>query len=69
METFALTSAVFGQALAPPVLGLISDWTSLLAAFYIVSPQVVLGALILMRARRTIARDAQAIIEAIVQRG
>lgn len=66
VSAFALTSAVFGQALAPPFLGLISDWTSLLAAFYIVSPPVVIGALILMRARRTLARDAQAIIEAIV---
>lgn len=68
VSAFALTSAVFGQALAPPFLGLISDLTSLLAAFYIVSPQVVIGALILLRARKTIARDAQAIIEAIVAR-
>jgi MFS family permease len=65
-SAFALTSAVFGQALAPPLVGLISDLTSLLAAFYIVAPNVVAGTLILLRARRTLARDAQAIIEAIV---
>lgn len=69
ISAFALTSAVFGQALAPPALGLISDWTSsLLAAFYIVSPQVVIGALILLRARRTIGRDAMAIMQAIADR-
>lgn len=69
ISAFALTSAVFGQALAPPFLGLISDWTSsLLAAFYIVSPQVVVGALILLRARHTIGRDAMAIMQAIANR-
>ncbi|MGH2759259.1 MAG: MFS transporter, partial [Actinomycetota bacterium] len=68
-SAFALTSAIFGQALAPPFIGLISDLTSsLLAAFYIVSPQVAVGALILLRARKTIGVDAQAILEAIVAR-
>jgi sugar phosphate permease len=67
-SAFALTSAVFGQALAPPFMGLLSDWTSLLGAFYIVMPQILIGTLILLRARKTLARDAQAIIEAIVER-
>jgi MFS family permease len=67
-SAFALTSAVFGQALAPPLVGLISDWTSLQAAFYIVAPQVAIGALILLRARRTLEQDAQAIIEAVIAR-
>ncbi len=66
VSAFALTSAVFGQALAPPFVGLMSDLTSLLGAFYILTPPVVVGTLILLRARRTLERDAQAIIEAIV---
>jgi MFS family permease len=67
-SAFALTIAVFGTALAPPLLGIISDFTSLLAAFYIVSPPVVIGAMILLRARYTIADDIQAIITSIAAR-
>ena len=67
-SAFALTSALFGTALAPPLVGFISDRTSLLAAFYIISPQVVVGTLIMLRARHTLGRDAQAIIEAVMAR-
>lgn len=67
-SAFALVSALFGTALAPPLVGIISDATSLLAAFYIISPPVVLGTLIMLRARHTLGRDAQAIVEAIMAR-
>lgn len=68
-SAFALISTVFGTALAPPLVGLLSDLTgSLVTAFYIVMPPVIVGALILRRARFTIAEDAQAIIQSIVER-
>ncbi|MGH9198772.1 MAG: hypothetical protein ACRD1T_23975, partial [Acidimicrobiia bacterium] len=57
----------FGTALAPPLVGLISDLTSLLAAFYIVTPPIAVGALILLKARDTIEEDARAIIGAYMQ--
>lgn len=65
-SAFALITAVFGTALAPPILGILSDLTSLLGAFYIVSPPIVVGALILLRARYTIAEDMQRIVDEIV---
>lgn len=68
-SAFALVSALFGTALAPPVVGIISDITSsLLAAFYIVSPPIIAGSLILLRARHTVQEDAQAIIQALMAR-
>lgn len=66
VSAFSLTSAVFGTALAPPIVGALSDATSLLAAFNIVSPIVLIGALIVLRARKTIVEDAQAIFEAMI---
>jgi MFS family permease len=66
VSAFSITSALFGQALAPPIVGALSDATSLLAAFNIVSPIVVIGALIVLRARRTIVEDVQAIFESMV---
>ena len=66
VSAFSLSSAVFGTALAPPVVGILSDATSLLGAFNIVSPIVLVGALIVLRARKTIVADAQAIMEAVL---
>jgi MFS family permease len=62
-SAFALTSTVFGSALAPPLLGLLSDTIgSLVGAFYIVTPPIIVGSLILRRAQHTIVEDAQAIL-------
>ena len=62
-SAFALTSTLFGTALAPPFVGLLSDATgSLVAAFYLVTPPVVVGSLILRRAKDTIVEDAAAIL-------
>jgi MFS family permease len=68
VSAFSLTAALFGTALAPPIVGGLSDITSLLAAFNLVSPIVVIGALIVLRARRTIVEDAGAILEAVLAR-
>ena len=68
-SAFALVAAVLGTAMAPPVVGGLSDLTSLVTAFYIVFPPVVVGLLFLLRARRTIIEDAEAIITAILERG
>ena len=65
-SAFALTSTLFGTALAPPFVGLLSDVTgSLVAAFYIVTPPVVVGSLILRRAKDTIVDDAAAILSTL----
>jgi MFS family permease len=66
-SAFALVSTVLGTALAPPLVGLLSDLTSLVVAFYIVFPPIIIGVLFLLRARHTIAEDAQAIITAMVR--
>jgi MFS family permease len=66
-SAFALVSTVLGTALAPPLVGLLSDLTSLVVAFYIVFPPVVIGVMFLLRARHTVAEDAQAIITAMLQ--
>jgi MFS family permease len=66
-SAFALVAAVLGTALAPPLVGLLSDLTSLVTAFYIVFPPIVVGLLFLLRARHTIVEDAQAIIEAMME--
>lgn len=64
-SAFALTSAVFGTALAPPLVGALSDATSLLGAFYIVTPPIFIGTFILLRARNTIEDDAAAMVQAM----
>ena len=65
-SAFALASAVFGTALAPPLVGLLSDITgSLVAAFYIVFPPIIGGLLLLMRARTTIIDDAAVLMQAL----
>jgi MFS family permease len=66
-SAFALVSTVLGTALAPPLVGLLSDLTSLVTAFYIVFPPIIIGVLFLLRARHTIAEDAQAIITAMLR--
>ena len=67
-SAMALTTAVFGQAAAPLVVGGLSRATgSLVAAFWIVFPPVIVGLLLLLRARHTLEQDAQAIITAIVE--
>lgn len=63
-SAFALAAAVFGTALAPVLVGVLSDLTSLVGAFYIVFPPVMVGLLFLLRARTTIVEDAAAIIAA-----
>jgi len=69
VSAFALVSTVFGTALAPVVVGAISDLTgSLSAAFYIVTPPVILGTVILRRAKHTIVEDAAAILTTLAER-
>lgn len=68
-SAFALTSTLFGTALAPPFVGLLSDVTgSLVGAFYLVMPPVVIGSLILRRAKDTIVEDAAAILTTMAER-
>lgn len=67
-SAFALTAALLGPALAPFVVGQLSDLTgSLVAAFYIVFPPVIVGLLLLLRARHTINEDAAAIITKMME--
>lgn len=67
-SAFALTSTVLGTASAPIVVGGLSDLTgSLVTAYLIVTPSTVLGAIILRRARHTIAEDAAAIFQGLAQ--
>jgi len=67
-SAMALTTSIFGQAMAPVLVGWISDTTgSLVAAFYIVFPPVIFGLLLLLRARHTLEDDARAIVTAIYE--
>jgi MFS family permease len=67
-SAFALASTVFGTALAPPLVGLLSDvFGSLVAAFYVVMPPVLVGSLILRRAKDTIVADAEAIVSRMLE--
>lgn len=69
VSAFALVSTIFGTALAPVVVGGISDVTgSLVTAFYVVTPPVIVGALILRRAKHTIVDDAAAILTTMAER-
>lgn len=66
-SAFALASTVFGTALAPYLVGALSDATgSLVGAFYLVTPPVLVGSLILRRAQHTITEDAGAILAAVL---
>jgi MFS family permease len=65
-SAMALTTSVFGTALAPVLVGAVSSLTgSLVTAFYITFPPVILGLTLLLRARHTLEDDARAIVTAI----
>jgi MFS family permease len=62
---FSLISIVGGSALAPPLLGALSDATNLRVAFLICMPPVFLGGLILMRARKHLDEDVGKVLMAV----
>jgi MFS family permease len=62
---FSLISIVGGSALAPPVLGALSDATNLRIAFLICMPAVFVGALILLRARKHLDEDVAKVLMAV----
>jgi MFS family permease len=67
-SAMALTTSVFGTALAPVLVGGVSSLTgSLVTAFYLTFPPVILGLLLLLRARHTLEDDARAIVTAIYE--
>lgn len=67
-SAFALTAAVLGPAAAPFVVGVLSQATgSLVTAFYLVLPPVIVGLLLLLRARHTINEDAAKIIAKVME--
>ncbi|RIK06867.1 MAG: hypothetical protein DCC49_10935 [Acidobacteria bacterium] len=66
-SAFALISTVCGTAAAPPIVGILADWTSLLGAYYIIAPPIFIGTFILLKARNTILEDAQAIVRNAMQ--
>lgn len=67
-SAMALTTSVFGMALAPVLVGGLSSLTgSLVAAFYLVFPPVIFGLFLLLRARHTLEDDARAIVVAIYE--
>jgi MFS family permease len=62
---FSLISALSGAALAPPLLGALSDLTDLRIAFLICMPPIFLGALILLRARKHLDEDVAKVLMAV----
>lgn len=67
-SAMALTSSLLGTALAPVLVGAISSLTgSLVTAFYVTFPPVILGLMLLLRARHTLEDDARAIVSAIYE--
>ncbi len=62
---FALISALFGAAAAPPVIGAVSDVTDLRIAFLVCMPTIFLGALILLRARHHLDEDVGKVLMAV----
>jgi MFS family permease len=62
---FALISAIFGQALAPPAIGWLSDIWDLRIAFLVCMPTIFLGALILLRARKHLDEDVAKVLMAV----
>jgi MFS family permease len=67
-SAMALTSSILGTALAPVLVGAVSSLTgSLVAAFYLTFPPVILGLMLLLRARHTLEADARAIVTAIYE--
>lgn len=68
-SAFALCSVVLGTALAPPLVGLISDLTgSLVTAFYVTFPPVLVGIGFLYLATKTIAADAGKMLASMMAR-
>lgn len=67
-SAMALTTSVFGAALAPVLVGGVSSLTgSLVAAFHLTFTPVIFGLLLLLRARHTLEDDARAIVVAIYE--
>ena len=65
-SAMALTSSLLGTALAPVLVGGVSDVTgSLVTAFYLTFTPVIFGLMLLLRARHTLEDDARAIVTAI----
>ena len=62
---FSLISIVGGAALAPPILGALSDAINLRVAFQICMPAVFAGGLILLRARRHLDDDVAKVLMAV----
>jgi MFS family permease len=62
---FALISALFGAAAAPPVIGALSDLTDLRVAFLICMPTIFLGAVVLLRARHHLDEDVGKVLMAV----
>lgn len=65
---FNLVSVVFGAAIAPLAVSILSDVfdNNLRTAFLLVAPVVYLGALVLLRAREHLEADAMKIFQAVV---
>jgi MFS family permease len=62
---FSLISIVGGAALAPPLVGALSDATNLRVAFQICMPAVFVGGLILLRAKKHLDEDVAKVLMAV----
>ena len=62
---FSLVSTLSGAALAPPLLGFLSDLTNLRFAFLICMPPIFIGALIMYRARKHLDEDVAKVLMAV----
>ena len=62
---FALISAIFGAAAAPPLIGALSDIWNLRVAFLVCMPTIFIGALILLRARKHLDEDVAKVLMAV----
>jgi MFS family permease len=62
---FALISAIFGAAAAPPIIGALSDVWNLRIAFLVCMPTIFVGALILLRARKHLDEDVAKVLMAV----
>ena len=62
---FSLVSTLSGAALAPPLLGYLSDLTNLRTAFVICMPPIFLGAVIMFRARKHLDEDVGKVLMAV----
>jgi len=62
---FSLVSIVSGAAVAPPLLGYLSDLTNLRVAFLLSMPLVFVGAVILLRARKHLDEDVAKVLTAV----